>query len=195
MKTTIFLFALGFIALALPVVAPAQTASGYAGEETREVKSLSAQDIDDLRNGRGWGLAKSAELNGYPGPRHVLDMKKEIGLTREQEAQIEGIFASMKAEAIPLGVRLIELEKQLDELYTEGTVDDENLRVKLGEIGEALSRLRFVHLSAHLKMPKILTVQQVKKYNELRGYGKGDPCKNIPAGHDPEMWKQHNGCN
>jgi hypothetical protein len=28
----------------------------------------------------------------------------------------------------------------------------------------------------------------------MRGYGEGDPWKNVPAGHDPEMWKKHNGC-
>ena len=34
----------------------------YAGQEQREIKTLSAADIDDLRNGRGWGLAKAAEV-------------------------------------------------------------------------------------------------------------------------------------
>src|SRR6266540_3233648 len=54
------------IALASPTHLAAQT-SPYAGQQTREIKSLSAQDIDDLLNARGMALAKAAELNGYPG--------------------------------------------------------------------------------------------------------------------------------
>ena len=46
--------------------------SKYAGQEVREIKSLSESDIEELKNGRGWGLAKAAELNGVPGPIHWL---------------------------------------------------------------------------------------------------------------------------
>jgi hypothetical protein len=38
-----------------------------------------------------------------------------------------------------------------------------------------------------------LTPEQIKRYNILRGYA-DDPCKNIPAGHNPEMYKRHMGC-
>lgn len=171
-----------------------QERSKYAGQETREVKGLSTDDIDELRNGRGWGLAKSAELNGYPGPSHVLEMKEKLGLSPGQEQKVRALFDKMKTAAVPLGLELIEQEKKLDSLFTGGTADEANLLAVLQKIGEVRSRLRFVHLSAHLEMPDILTREQVKRYNELRGYGSGDPCKNIPEGHDPAMWKKHNGC-
>jgi hypothetical protein len=58
--------------------------SKYAGEEKREIKSLSAADIEELQNGKGWGLAKAAELNGVPGPVQLLEMKEEIDLSAEQ---------------------------------------------------------------------------------------------------------------
>ena len=58
--------------------------SDYAGQQKRAIKSLSKTDVDDLTNGRGWGLAKAAELNGVPGPVHLLEMKDEIGLTEQQ---------------------------------------------------------------------------------------------------------------
>ena len=51
--------------------------SKYAGEENRSIKSLSPDDIAELRRGGGWGLAKTAELNGVPGPAHLLEMKNE----------------------------------------------------------------------------------------------------------------------
>lgn len=55
-------------------------ASPYAGLETRAIKSLSDADIETLRQGGGWGLALAAELNGVPGPAHLLELKDEIGL-------------------------------------------------------------------------------------------------------------------
>ena len=54
--------------------------SSYAGQEKRLIKSLSKYDIQQLRSGKGWGLAKAAELNGMPGPSHILQMKSKIGL-------------------------------------------------------------------------------------------------------------------
>src|SRR5262249_20157560 len=44
----------------------------YAGRQTRAIKALSEEDIAPLLNGEGMGMAKAAELNGYPGPKHVL---------------------------------------------------------------------------------------------------------------------------
>jgi len=53
----------------------------YTGQEMRDIKLLSDKDIQSLQNGTGeafGGMAKLAELNGYPGPRHVLDMASEL---------------------------------------------------------------------------------------------------------------------
>ena len=46
----------------------------YAGEELRSLKSMSSQEIESLRSGEGMGFAKLAELNHYPGPKHVLEL-------------------------------------------------------------------------------------------------------------------------
>jgi hypothetical protein len=52
--------------------------SKYAGEEKREIKSLSDSDIEELKNGKGWGFAKAAELNGMPGPGRFIRMLKKL---------------------------------------------------------------------------------------------------------------------
>ena len=62
------------------------------------------------------------------------------------------------------------------------------------DIGETRAALRYVHLSAHLEMKKILTTDQINQYNHLRGYASDDPCANVPDGHDPDMWRKHNNC-
>ena len=48
--------------------------SPYAGQQTRAIKALSPEDLAGLLNGEGRGMAKAAELNGYPGPVHVLEL-------------------------------------------------------------------------------------------------------------------------
>jgi len=168
--------------------------SKYAGEENREIKSLSESDIEELKNGKGWGLAKAAELNGVPGPAHLLEMKDEIDLSAKQVLAIEDLFKKMKQEAIPLGLELIELERELNNHFANKTVTYELLDVLLKRVAQVQKKLRYVHLSTHLKTPNILTPEQITLYNKLRGYSSDDPCENIPIGHDPEMWKKHHNC-
>ena len=168
--------------------------SKYVGQERREIKSLSDQDIAELQAGSGWGLAKAAELNGVPGPKHLLEMKEEIKLTPDQVLKIEEIYTLMNKQAVTLGLELIELERELNSYFANLTVDEEILQDLLEKIAQTYRKLRYVHLSAHLKTPLILSPEQIKHYNTLRGYSTDDPCDNIPEGHDPEMWKRHNNC-
>jgi Spy/CpxP family protein refolding chaperone len=168
--------------------------SKYAGQEQRVIKSLSEEDLDELTAGGGWGLAKAAELNGVPGPAHILEMKAEIKLTPVQLQQIEALYKTMREQAIHLGLELIELEKQLNTHFAERTITDALLRDLLERIAHTRAQLRYVHLSTHLKTPTILTSEQIALYNRLRGYSADDPCANIPKGHNVEMWKKHNNC-
>ena len=168
--------------------------SKYAGEEKREIKSLSAADIKELQNGKGWGLAKAAELNGVPGPVHLLEMKEEIDLNAEQIRDIEDIYRKMKQEAVPLGLELIELERELNNHFANRTITDELLRQVLQKISDIHRQLRYVHLSTHLKTPDFFQSEQITLYNKLRGYSSDDSCENVPKGHDPVMWKKHNNC-
>jgi len=168
--------------------------SKYVGQENREIKSLSKSDIDELTNGRGWGLAKAAELNGVPGPAHLLEMKEEINLSSNQINEIESLFQIMKNQAIPLGIKLVKLEQELNSNFADNSMTEKKLQELLEAIAQVSKQLRYVHLSTHLKTPYILTEEQISHYNKLRGYKANDPCENIPKGHNPEMWKKHNNC-
>jgi len=86
----------------------------YAGMQTRGIKALSDSQIGDLQAGRGMSLALAAELNGYPGPLHVLELADKLGLSAEQRGKVQQLFDSMKAEAVSLGAKLIEQEAELD---------------------------------------------------------------------------------
>lgn len=168
--------------------------SKYAGQENRAIKSLSAEDIAELRRGGGWGLAKAAELNGVPGPIHLLEMKDEIALDESQRSAIDAIYRRMKSQAITHGERLIDLERRLESDFRGRTITDALLRASLSAIAETKKELRYAHLAAHIETLKILSEKQIRTYNALRGYSKPDPCANVPKGHNAEMWRRHNNC-
>lgn len=171
-----------------------QNHSPYAGQESREIKSFSNADLAELRRGGGWGLAKAAELNGVPGPLHVLELKNDLGLEEVQIKAITAVFEKMQRAAVDKGHQLIALESQLDNAFSSKTITADKLRLLLDKIGATRAELRFVHLSAHLEMDGLLSPHQAVMYNRLRGYDSGDPCVSVPEGHDPNMWKLHNGC-
>ena len=189
---TISIMLLGFTVQA--EVAKHSHASKYAGQENRTIKSLSPDDVAELRRGGGWGLAKAAELNGVPGPAHLLDLKDDIPLDAGQVAAITRLHGKMKSRAMAQGERLITLERALEEHFRGGTITDAILRASLDAIAAARKELRYIHLATHLKTPKILSAAQISKYNALRGYANPDPCAHVPKGHDAKMWRKHNGC-
>lgn len=168
-------------------------AFSYAGQEARAIKSLSQDDFAELRRGGGWGLAKSAELNGVPGPAHLLELKDAIPLDATQVSAIRAIYEMMRTDAIIEGERLIALERSLEDHFRNGTITDDILQRLLAEIADSQQRLRYIHLSTHLKTPSLLTKAQVARYNELRGYAT-KPCSQVPPGHDADQWRKHNDC-
>jgi len=145
----------------------------YTGLQARAVKALSEQQIADLRAGRGMGLAMPAELNSYPGPMHVLEHAAALNLTAEQRERTAALVATMKAEAIPLGERLIEQETRLDGLFANREITPASLQTATAEIGATQAHLREAHLKYHLTMRDLLTAEQVEKYQVLRGYRGG----------------------
>lgn len=147
-----------------------QGRSHYAGFEARSVKALSEQQVADLRAGRGMGLALAAELNGYPGPMHVLELADPLNLTAEQRNRVEKAYLAMKAEAISLGEKLIAEETILDRRFKERTASPQALAELTTRIGETQGRLRAAHLKYHLATTEVLTPQQLARYSELRGY-------------------------
>jgi Spy/CpxP family protein refolding chaperone len=158
---------------ALPCAAVAQHAQPYSGLDQRAIKALSDQQIADLKAGRGMSLALPAELNGYPGPAHVLEHADELGLTAAQREKTDALFAAMKAEAVPVGEQLIAQETHLDHLFAAKRITPASLTAATAQIGATQARLRETHLKYHLAMIALLSAEQIDKYRMLRGYGAG----------------------
>ena len=151
--------------------------SKYAGMEKRRVKSLSDEQIEGYLNGEGMGLAMPAELNHYPGPKHVQSVGEQLKLTGDQSAAIQKAYEVMHENAVGLGKQLVAKETELETLFASGAITDGQLSSLTSEIGALQGKIRATHLSAHLTTKGILSTEQVRRYDELRGYGK-------PANHD-----------
>src|ERR1700751_3340323 len=155
--------------LLAPIAAPsyAQHSQPYAGMQTRPLKALSDEQVADLKAGRGMALALTAELNGYPGPSHVLELQKELGLTDAQRARTQQLFDAMKAETIPIGRQLIAAETDLDRQFATHAITPVSLDAATAMIGATQAQLRAAHLKYHLSMLGVLTPQQIRRYGEL----------------------------
>jgi hypothetical protein len=161
----------------------AQGQRPYAGLETRPIKALSDEQIADLRAGRGMGLALAAELNGYPGPLHVLDLAQTLELSETQRAKMQELFAAMKAETIPLGEKLIAQEADLDRQFAGKAITEVSLAVALQAIGATQGALRTAHLRYHLATVPVLTPHQIQRYGKLRGYAGSAQGHHQHGGH------------
>ena len=116
---------IGVTALGVLAFSPSLTAgSPYAGQETRAIKALSQQEVEDYQKGKGLGYAKAAELNQYPGPAHVLEMAEKLTLTKEQTSQTQAIFRAMETQASALGKQLVEKERELDRQFASGSINE-----------------------------------------------------------------------
>jgi hypothetical protein len=155
--------------LAACTIASAQHAD-YRDLKTREIKALSAQQMDDLQAGRGMGLSLPAELNGVPGPLHVLELREQLKLSDTQAAATAQVRDEMRAAAQPLGVAIIAAERELERGFQDGTATEQTVAHLTRRLGELNAQLRAAHLNAHLQTGKLLTQEQRLAYNQARGY-------------------------
>lgn len=168
-------------ALALaPALDAAEPTSTYAGQEAREIKALSPDEIEGLLAGSGLGYAKSAELNRYPGPAHVLELAAELQLTEAQLQATRTLHARMEEQAKVLGARLVAAEAALEQLFRTEAANERNLQAALDRIGRIQTELRGVHLLAHVEQRRLFSSEQVARYVHLRGY---HGRRHGPSGH------------
>lgn len=166
------------MALVMLLAVPARAAgqqivlSPYREQQSSEIRGLSAEEINDLREGRGMGLARSAELNGYPGPRHVLDAVEagQLHLSDTQLHAVRELFVQMSQEARQLGGVIVQEEGELEAAFRRGEIDGRQLRTRVERIARLRGELRLVHLRTHLVTRALLSEEQILQYNRLRGY-------------------------
>jgi hypothetical protein len=144
--------------------------SPYTKLEGREIKALSQEEVMGLMEGEGMGFALAAELNGIPGPLHVLELRGGLELTRDQVEGVRRIFQAMRERTAELGAQVVDLERTLDRRFRHRHVDGEAIRELTHRIALLKGEIRAIHLEAHLEVDPLLTQTQREAYLRLRGY-------------------------
>ena len=169
MTVSTLLAALLAVAVAAPAAAQHDPAA-HPGHASDGPTGVSADEAVGLANGHGLGMARPAELHGYPGPLHVLELAEPLGLTDDQRAEAERLRAAMLADAVELGERILGAERHLDALFAYEEASADAVERMTGHIAEMRGQLRAVHLRAHLAMRDALTPDQLATYGRLRGH-------------------------
>ena len=179
---------------ALPTTLRAQetspTPAPYADQLQSPIRGLTVAEIDDLRSAHGMGLARPAEINGYPGPRHVLDLADQLALSDEQRTTVQALFTQMQADAMPLGEQFLTRYGELEQSFRDGTASVDSVAALTTQIGQIEGQLRATHLKYHLLTRAILTSEQNTAYARLRGYvpdAAPAPAPEQHPGHQPGM--------
>ncbi len=152
--------------------ASAQT-SPYAGQEQRAIKSMSEQEVTGLLAGAGAGFARAAELNGYPGPMHVLELADRLALTADQRAATQSLMTQHKTRARTIGEQLVDAERDLDKLFAQRAADVVAVDAATRRVGLLQADLRAEHLKTHVAQTSLLNSDQIRMYSVLRGYTRG----------------------
>ncbi len=168
--------------------ASAQT-SLYAGQEQRAIKAMSEQEVAGLLAGAGSGFARAAEMNGYPGPMHVLELADRLAINVEQRAATQSLMNEHKARARTLGEQLVAAERDLDTLFARRAAEAGAVDAATRRVGLLQADLRAEHLKTHVAQTALLSADQVRMYSVLRGYAGTGASENAhaPAGgqHQP----------
>lgn len=182
------LLIIGLAPITPSLAEPVSGSASYAGQENRRITSLSEADIKTLETGGGWGLAKPAELNGFPGPLHLLELKDRLPLSERQYEAVLAVYHAMRTDAVAEGARFLKAERALDSAFERRDIDAAKLRRLIDRAAESRARLREIHLAAHLDVFPLLQPEQIARYNALRGYatthdGAADHTHEHPHGH------------
>ena len=187
------LLVVGTVAVQVATAPPmlwAQTHAGptpgpYAEQQSSSVRGLTEPEIAALGTGQGIGLARPGEINGYPGPMHVLELADDLELGDDQRATMQSLVEQMKSEAIPLGEQFLERYAALEGAFRDGSITAESLTEHTTELGRIEGQLRATHLKYHLVSRTLLTDDQLAAYAHLRGYTDGPaPREHRPGMHD-----------
>ena len=139
-----------------------------AAEGAPAPTGLTPEAVQQLLHGEGMGLARPAEMNEYPGPKHVLELKTELAITPEQEAKVLAIRKDVLERAKAIGREIVEAERELDAAFRSGRLSPADLSTRVQAIARLQGDLRNAHLQAHLQTKPLLTPAQVAQYYARR---------------------------
>ena len=161
----------GLVMVSVPALAQhTHESSSHGSSRGAAVATLTDEEVGALRQGEGMGLARAAELNHFPGPKHLLELVSELDLSGDQVRRIQAIHDSMKSRAVSKGEDIIMAENRLADLFASGEPSAREVRRMTGHLGAMRGQLQAIHLLAHIEATRELSAGQIRQYDRLRGH-------------------------
>jgi hypothetical protein len=154
----------------------ASLAFAASAVHAQHINALSAEEVSQYLSGAGMGYAKPAELNHFPGPLHVLELADRLELSEQQRLATRQLMDRHKSEARAIGAKLVESQRSLEALFRSGSVTPDALAEAVQASATLEGEYRLSHLETHRRMRALLSEEQVKRYDVLRGYSGGPPA-------------------
>src|SRR5207245_4666002 len=118
-----------FLLGAVPSLPQEQLTTPYKQQAERGLRGLYEKESAELKAGAGMRLARAAELNSYPGPRHVLDAIEagKLAASSEQRERVQQVFNGMNRDAVRIGTQIHEEEQRLETGCERATMTESGL--------------------------------------------------------------------
>lgn len=153
----------------LLIITGASTYAQSTADTASPVRSLTYQQYQAYLKGEaGEDLARAAEMNNYPMPDKVLKYRSELDLSPIQIKKITEASAYLKRRRLQIGGSVIDTEKKLDSLFKFNKVQDGNVIFYANRYGLYQGELKNAVLQACLSTQKLLSQQQLTKYQALQ---------------------------
>jgi hypothetical protein len=108
-----------------------------------------------------------AEMHHYPQPAKVLKYKKELDLSPSQITKLKEFDAYLHKRTLQTGGSIISTEKTLDELFRSKKVNEGSIVYYTQRYGQYLGEYRNAVLFSCYSTQRILTPQQVQRFEGL----------------------------
>lgn len=129
--------------------------------------AMSAPEAIAVMAGEDAGLARLADVHGWPGPRTVLANAEALNLAPDQVRIAENIEAEFEIEAREIALAWLAVEAELDEAFRSGRASKGKVQALTQQSGALRAELRALQLSAHIEMRPNLTRDQLESYSRL----------------------------
>jgi hypothetical protein len=164
MRKTLFSFLLMLMATSIY----AQTHTDTAGKRS-PARTLTYQQYQAYLKGEaGEDLARVAEMNHYPLPDKVLRWRIELDLSPIQIKKLTEASTYLHRRRLQIGGSVISTERMLDSMFRYNKVQDGDLIFFTNRYGLYQGELKNALLQACLSTEKLLSEQQMAKYDSLQ---------------------------
>lgn len=126
--------------------------------------SLSREEVDAYLTGKPFGLDKVAELNDYPSPEIVLNMRTILRLSVPQFNRTRMLHKKLRKYTRLKGRQIVRKEEELDKLFRENSIDSISLQKLVKDIALLKGELRLIHLKTRVAQREFLSDHQLYIY-------------------------------